>query len=166
MVNYLKEIILSLAEHKIRFIICGGVAAVLQGVERMTVDIDLSVDLLTENMKSFLKIMEKLSLKPRAPVHGEVLLDKKKIDLLIKEKNAVAFTFIDTQNPFRQIDVLLIEQYNYNKLLNDTDIVEIGGFPVKILKKQKLIELKSTIKPLREKDLWDIKELSKLIKKK
>ena len=38
--NHLKEIITTLADNEVEFIICGGVALALHGVERMTMDID------------------------------------------------------------------------------------------------------------------------------
>ena len=43
--NYLREILENLVEQDVKFIICGGVAAVLHGVERMTIDLDISLDL-------------------------------------------------------------------------------------------------------------------------
>lgn len=41
MENYLLKIITSLVEKDVDFVICGGVACVLQGCERTTFDIDL-----------------------------------------------------------------------------------------------------------------------------
>ncbi len=45
MVNHLELILSELKMQNVRFIVCGGVAAVLHGVERMTMDIDISLDL-------------------------------------------------------------------------------------------------------------------------
>lgn len=42
MQNHLKEIIYRLADRGIDFIIGGGVAAVLHGVERVTMDLDIA----------------------------------------------------------------------------------------------------------------------------
>jgi hypothetical protein len=69
--NHLKEIITTLDEDGVRFIICGGVALVLHGIERMTMDIDLAVDMTAQNLRKFLAAMKKLKLKPREPL-GDV----------------------------------------------------------------------------------------------
>ena len=66
--NYLKEIIATLNDNSVDYIICGGVALVLHGVERMTMDLDLSVGMDEGNLKRFLQSMKKLGLTPRAPV--------------------------------------------------------------------------------------------------
>ena len=54
---------------------CGGVAAVLHGVERMTMDIDLSLDLDRSNLEKFISVMKNMNLKPRVPVPPESILD-------------------------------------------------------------------------------------------
>nr|HPQ54813.1 nucleotidyl transferase AbiEii/AbiGii toxin family protein [Spirochaetota bacterium] len=64
-VNHLKEIITTLSESDVDFIICGGVALVLHGIERMTMDLDLSVDLREQNLQRFIDAMKKLGLVPR-----------------------------------------------------------------------------------------------------
>ena len=45
-----REILSALAGAKVDFIIGGGVACVLQGVERVTMDVDLAVSMLPPNL--------------------------------------------------------------------------------------------------------------------
>jgi hypothetical protein len=161
--NHLKEIITTLNDYGVRFIICGGVALVLQGIERMTMDIDLAIDMTAHNLRKFLAAMKKLRLKPRAPVPAESLFDPEQRRIFIEEKNALVFTFIDTANPFRQVDIFLTDELSFNALKGDAEQLAISGHTVKLLSKKKLLELKRSIKPLRDKDIFDIQALEKLL---
>jgi len=161
--NHLSEIILTLKESGVDFIVCGGVALVVQGVERLTMDIDLSVELSRGNLEKFLSVMNKLRLKPRAPVPAESLLDPETRKMFVEEKHALVFTFIDLENPFRQVDVFIADSLSYDTLKDDSEIFDIENQPVRVLSRQKLLALKQAIDPPREKDLFDIRMLKKLL---
>ncbi len=165
MTNHLEDIIKALVTKNVEFIIGGDVAAVLHGVERMTTDIDVSLDMSVQNVEHFLNVMKEIDLQPRVPIPGEVLLDKQKVDKIVNEKKALVFTFVDPNSPFRQIDVFLTKALSYESLIHDTDEIELDGLMIKILSKEKLIELKSKVEPVREKDSWDIEALKQLIEK-
>src|SRR5438128_1254195 len=105
--NHVLEILRVLVAHDVEFVVCGGVAVVLHGVERMTLDVDLSVAMTPENLRRVIAAMRELDLRPRAPVAPEVLLDPKQVKALIAEKHALAFTFLDPDRPYRQVDILL-----------------------------------------------------------
>ena len=44
-INYLEELLRKLTEQKVRFVVAGGVAAVLHGVERTTMDLDIALEM-------------------------------------------------------------------------------------------------------------------------
>ncbi len=163
MENHLKKIIFSLINAKVQFVIAGGVAVVFQGVERLTMDIDIAVNMDRDNLRRFIDVMKELQLTPRAPISAESLLDKAKITMIINEKHALVFTFIDVDQPFRQVDLFLTNSHSYKNLIPDADIVKIQDYNVVIASKKKLIELKKAINPPRQKDLIDINELQKLL---
>lgn len=160
--NHLKEILVKLSEAKIRFIVCGGVAVVLHGVERMTLDLDVSVDMKSDNLNRFLTILERINLTPRAPIPASTLLDSEKIKKIVEEKNALVFTFVDLKNPFRQLDVFLTKEFAFEYLIKSCVEIDVGGYKIFVISKEKLIEMKRSIVPQREKDAIDIKELTKL----
>jgi len=162
--NHLEEILVELKTHDIKFIVCGGVAAVLHGVERMTVDIDISLDLDKANLEKFLYVLKKMNLKPRVPIPPESILDPEKRKKMIEEKGALVFTFIDPDKPFRQIDIFLEDNKSYNQLSPDIEKISIGSTEINILSIKKLIEMKKDIAPPRGKDLLDIKELELILK--
>ena len=104
-----------------------------------------------------------MGLTPRVPVPAESLLDPVKRRSFVTDKNAMVFTFIDTNNPFRQIDIFLTDDLSYNALIDDTDILTINNNEIYVLTKNKLLELKERIDPKRDKDIFDINQLKKLM---
>jgi len=55
MLNLLKYVFSSLQRHKVRYIVIGGIAAVLYGVPRATFDLDILIDAKAENAKKLLE---------------------------------------------------------------------------------------------------------------
>jgi predicted nucleotidyltransferase len=162
---YLIEMICGLADRGVEFIVCGGMAAVYHGVERMTMDLDISLNMTTENITRFLDAAEELHLTPRPPVPAESLLDPEKIKDFVGKKNARVFTFWDRDNPYRQIDVFLTGDALYHDLLIHTVDAEVDGRTVKILSAKKLVEMKSNMTALRDKDELDIRTLKRILEK-
>lgn len=160
---YLIELICSLADNRVAFIICGGMAAVYHGVERMTMDLDISLDMAAENVRRFLKTARDLGLVPRAPVPADSLLDPEIVNRFVMEKNARVFTFWDPESPYRQIDVFLTDDQAYSLLKDHTVSAKVDGRTVRVLSMEKLLELKSRIQNPRDKDRLDIEALRKMI---
>lgn len=163
--HYLIEIITSLAENEVEFIICGGMAAVFHGVERMTMDLDISLSMNPQNIKKFLLVIKNLGLIPRVPVPPESLLDKKQVEFFIREKKALVFTFLDPDRPYRQIDVFLTADKSYHLLEKHTVNANVSSQKVKIISAAKLLEMKLAVQPPRDKDKLDIAALKKIVKK-
>lgn len=161
--NHLFEIIDCMSRRNVDFIICGGVALVLHGIERMTVDLDLSVGIDEDNLRLFIDCMKELNLDPRVPVEAEALLDPEIRKMMIEDKNALVFTFIDKDNPFRMVDVFLSEKMSYDSLIEYAEEIKLGERMVKVISKEKLLEMKLEISPPRDKDMFDIQALKKRI---
>jgi len=53
---------------RVRYLVVGGVAVNLYGIERATGDLDLVVDLEDRNLKRFIRAMKELGFKPKVPV--------------------------------------------------------------------------------------------------
>jgi hypothetical protein len=160
--NHLLEILTRLYRAKVRYIVCGGVAVVLHGIERMTVDLDLALDFDPGNVKKFIKAIADLGLIPRVPISPEFLMNKKQRESLIREKNAVVFTFIDPDNPFKMIDVLLSTDKSYGALYKGSEIIKIGKIAVRIASKRQIIAMKRKVRPIRDKDRFDIRALQRI----
>jgi hypothetical protein len=163
MANRLKDTILALSNAGVQFVVAGGVAAVLHGVERVTLDIDLAVQMAPGNVRRFLQVIAGLGLTPRAPVPPAILLDDQAREQLVQEKHALVFTFLDPADPLWQVDVFLTTELSFENLNADAVTVAIQGHPVRVVSIPRLIELKQRVQPLRAKDQLDIVELQRIL---
>ena len=149
----------------VEFILGGGVACVLHGVERVTMDVDVAVHMNSANWDRLIGVMNKMGLLPRAPVRPETLIDPKVRQAMVEEKNALVFTFVHPDEPSLQLDVFLRPELSYESLKAHSDWMELADIRLKILSPSKLLELKKGIQPARPKDLLDIAVLESKIKK-
>ena len=156
-----EEILAALVDADVDFIVGGGVACVLHGVERVTMDVDVAVATDPTNFAKFLSVMEKLGLKPRVPVDPRSLLDQSVLDHIIHEKQALVFSFLDPDVPTRQVDMFLRSDLNHQAMTQHVETVEFRGKSLKLVSKQKLLEIKLAIDPPRVKDQIDIEFLRK-----
>ncbi len=158
-----KTTIVALADRRVRFVVAGGVAAVLHGVERVTMDLDIALDMSAENVSRFIAVMKELGLRPRVPVRPEVLMDPSQVREIVEKKGAIVFTFDDIDRPFVHVDVFLTQELSFPVLSADAETVDVGGREVLVVSRRKLLELKRRIDPPRPKDVLDIAELERLI---
>ncbi len=54
MLNQYQDVFKSFQKHKVRYVVIGGVAAILHGVPRTTVDLDILIEATPENARRFL----------------------------------------------------------------------------------------------------------------
>jgi predicted nucleotidyltransferase len=162
MSNHIDQILLALTDAQVEFVVGGGVAAVLHGVERVTLDVDLALDMEPANVEKFLRVMQELRLQPRVPVPVRDLMSSEAVQRMITEKGALVFSFVDFDRPLRHVDIFLRSDLSFEELSGSAHVVSIKGRGIKIIGIEKLLEIKRTILPLRDKDLIDIKQLEKL----
>jgi len=165
MQNHLKEIIYGLVDRGVEFIIGGGVAAVLHGVERVTMDLDIAIDLSPENIARFKGAVDALGLKPRVPVEVESLADPATVRQMVEEKRAVVFSFTDPRHPLRHLDLFIRPDLTYAALAPHTVTLETDGRVLRVLSAARLLAIKEAIHPPRAKDALDIAELRLLLGK-
>ena len=159
------KILKELVAGGVDFILGGGVACVLHGVERVTMDVDVAVHMASANWDRLILVMNKMGLVPRAPVRPETLADPKVRQAMVKEKKALVFTFIHPDEPSLQLDVFLRPELSYEALKPHAQPMDIGGLSLQVASPGKLLALKKGIQPARQKDLLDIAVLEAKIKK-
>lgn len=162
MSNHINQILFALTDAKVEFVVGGGVAAVLHGVERVTLDIDLALDMDPANVEKFLRVIHELGLQPRVPVPARDLMSREAVQRMVAEKGALVFSFVDFDRPLRHVDIFLQDNLSFEELHRDARKVVIENRVIKIIGIAKLLEIKRAITPLRNKDLIDIQELEKL----
>ena len=154
-----EEILGALAKAGVEFIVGGGVACVLHGVERVTMDVDVAVQMQADNFGKFVSVMSQLGLKPRVPIPPESLLDPQTVRMMVEEKQALVFSFIDPDRPFRHVDLFIRNDLSYASLIHDVEWKDIHGLRIRVISRQRLLAIKLAIHPPRAKDAIDIEWL-------
>ncbi|MBN1268250.1 MAG: nucleotidyl transferase AbiEii/AbiGii toxin family protein [Kiritimatiellae bacterium] len=164
--DFFGDLLEDLLEAGLEFVLCGGMAAVLHGVERTTLDLDISVSLDPGNVPRLAAVMESLGLRPRVPVNPHILGEAEEVARLVREKHAVVFTFVHPDDPFLHVDIFIKPELTYERLIGHAVDMPFRGRTLKVLSAESLLELKRAIQPPREKDKMDIAVLEKLIREK
>lgn len=76
MLNRLQEVFASLEKHRVKYVVIGGIAAVLHGVPRATFDLDLLIEATPENARRLLDAFLDARLGTAALTTPEELLAK------------------------------------------------------------------------------------------
>lgn len=132
--NRFLRLIEALVRNDVRFIVVGGVAAVLQRVPVSTQDFDLVHDRAADNVTKLLAVLSELQAvfrdDPRNLRPSESHLSGPG-QLLLRSGNL-------------KLDVLgAIEPGgSYDDLLPASEVLDVGGFAVRVLKLEKLIDIK------------------------
>jgi hypothetical protein len=74
MLNRLKELFASFQSHKVKYLVIGGIAAVLHGVPRATFDLDILIDATSKNAERLLEAMLEIQLGTAALTTAEELV--------------------------------------------------------------------------------------------
>ena len=163
MENYLKEMLVTLMDAGVEFVVGGGVACVLHGVERVTLDLDVAVQMNAPNLDRLIRAVEKLNLQPRVPVSLADIGDPDFVRSMVTEKGALVFSLVDFNDPLRHLDIFLSPALSFERLAKGATWFHIGDTKVRVASKELLIQIKNEITPLRPKDVLDVQELSRLI---
>ena len=71
----------------------------------------------------------------------ETILDRERIERLIREKNALVFTFWCPGEPYKQIDMFLTRENSFDGLVSDARMLTVRGRTVLVASREKLIEM-------------------------
>ena len=74
MINRLLDVFASFQKHKVKYVVIGGIAAVLHGVPRATFDLDILIEASTDNVTRLLDALLEANLGSAALITAEELL--------------------------------------------------------------------------------------------
>ena len=151
---FLFDLVKKLDEYEVPYAIVGGHAVALHGAIRGTVDIDFITEWQLDNLQKIEKVMTELGLTPRLPISSVDLFNNK--ESYIREKNLIAWNFVNLKNPIEQIDIIITSDLTGLSI----KLFEIQNQKVCVLSKTELIKMKKN--SAREQDLIDVKALEKL----
>lgn len=144
----------------VRYVIVGGTAVVLQGHARLTVDLDLVVDLSEEQAVAAIRALTGLGLQSRLPVDPQSFADAATRRTWVEQRNLRVFSLFDPKSPRREVDVFATEPVPFDELHADATTFVIAGVPVRVASRRHLIEMKRLAG--RPRDLDDIAVLESL----
>lgn len=158
--DFLLGLLGALDQAGVRAVVVGGVAVVLHGHPRLTVDLDLVVDLEPGNVRSALEVFRVHGLRPRLPVDPDQFADPAVREQWRRERGLVVFSLHDPGNPLREVDVFAEEPIPFDQLWSASETVEVGGVSVRVASVAHLIDMKRLAG--RPQDLADIAALDAL----
>ncbi len=160
MENELLSILTSLAEERVRFLVVGGVAVVLQGHPRFTADLDLVIDLTPSNATKALEVLGAKGFRPRAPVPLLAFADAAVRQSWIDEKGLTVFSLWSPDALGTEVDLFVREPFDFQAAYARADFVTLRGASVPVLSIPDLVMLKRAV--ARPKDLDDADALEEI----
>lgn len=151
----------ALEQHRVRYLVVGGVAVVLHGHMRFTADLDLVVALDRANAESAMAALASLGYRPRAPVAAADFADPALRAQWVDEKGIVVFSLWSPEHPGTEIDLFVEEPFPFAPAFERAASVQLGAVAVKVASIPDLIALKE--KAGRPKDREDIEMLRAIL---
>lgn len=151
----------TLNKHEVAYLVVGGVAVNLYGIERSTIDLDITVRTDENNLMRLSKALSSLGYKPRQPINLIDAAKPEKREEWIKEKGAKALFFYSDERPFLTIDILIDLPFEFDEAYGrrkDFELEPIGVIPTASL--NDLIASKE--KSLRKIDFTDVEHLIRI----
>ncbi len=154
------ELLQSLSDEQIQYVLVGGLAVQLHGFLRATFDIDLVLAMNDENLARFIAVAKGYGLVPAIPVPIESLANASQIDQWHREKGMLAFSLRETQAGGSVVDVIVRPEVPFEQLMNNAVMGQLFGRRVPIASIDDLLVMKRSAN--RPKDLLDIAALEKI----
>jgi hypothetical protein len=160
-VSLIEPILRALEEADVRYVLVGGLATVLHGYARLTVDIDLIVDLAPEEAAKAIETLSALGLVPRVPVAAADFANVDKRESWIRDKNMRVFTMLDPKNPMRQVDLFVESPIPFETLWARSERLPLRETTVRVAAIEDIIQMKRSAG--RPQDLVDIEALKAIV---
>jgi hypothetical protein len=146
-----------LAAARVRFVLVGELALVLRGLDRLTADVDLVIDLSAESARAAVEALTAAGYRPLAPVDPIALADPAHRHEWQSVRHMQVFCFWDSTNTRPTVDVMLSPVVPFEDLWASACVMNIGGHEVRVASIEHLILMKTTAG--RALDLADIERL-------
>ncbi|MDH5563963.1 MAG: hypothetical protein OEY91_10125, partial [Nitrospirota bacterium] len=147
----------ALNRSNIRYVVVGGLATVLHGYARLTVDIDLAVDLTPDEAQKAISTLTKMGMVPQLPLNPFDFANAQTRQTWNREKNMQVFSMIDPRNPLRIVDLFVENPIPFEDLWSRSTTVQVDMVSIRIVSLVDLIHLKRLAG--RPQDLTDIERL-------
>jgi hypothetical protein len=145
---------------KVRYLVVGGVAVVLHGVDRTTRDLDLFPAPDRANLLRAIRALVKLGFQPTLPVPAEAVADEEVRARWIRERNLMVFSMIDPRDTLHPVDLMIVERVPFESAWPRRVRARLQGVGVPLMSIADLIKMKKLAG--RDRDRSDIQSLRRL----
>ena len=154
------ELFAALDRHKVDYLLIGGLAVSLHGVERATMDVDITVAMNPANLAALINAAKELKLTPVLPVPLESLSNVELLRDWHAQRHLEAFALRTPELAGVTIDVLLFPPVEFAGMTARAVEFEIAGTAIKVVSIDDLIALKSAVgRPI---DISDVEHLQRI----
>lgn len=154
------ELLQSLSDGQVQYVLVGGLAVQLHGFLRSTFDIDLVLAMNDENLVRFIAVANQFGLVPAIPAPIDSLRNTSQIDQWHREKGMLAFALREPQIGGSVVDVLIRPDVPFDKLMANAVVGELFARQVWIASIDDLLVMKRIAN--RPKDQLDVVALEKI----
>ena len=151
----------ALNEAGARYVVVGGLAVVLHGHARLTVDVDLVVDLDEEQARKAIDALVQLGLQPRVPVDPTDFAKRSVREGWVRDRGMQVFSMADPSNPMRVVDLFAEHPMPFEELWSRAVEFELEHTTVRVVSIPDLIRLKRMAG--RPQDKADIEQLEAIL---
>jgi hypothetical protein len=157
---FFQQLVAALEAHGVRYALVGGVAVNLHGVPRMTYDVDIVVAMDEASLVACRVALTQLGLQCGLPIALESLSSDDERRRLERERNLIAITFTDSNNPLREVDVLIAPSVDPDGIVARRIARSAGEYSVWLASVDDLLRMKR--RAGRPQDLADVAHLERL----
>jgi hypothetical protein len=163
-VSLFQPLFAALNQGGVRYLVVGGLAAVLHGFARLTADVDLIVDLDPLEAKKAINALSSLGLRPRAPVEALAFADSAERETWVRDKGMRVFSMWDPREPMREVDLFVELPIPFAEMFDRSELMHVGETAIRVVCIADLIALKRIAG--RPQDLIDIEALEAIVARK
>ena len=150
----------ALDRHHVDYLLIGGLAVSLHGVERATMDVDITVAMTPDNLAHLIGTARELKLTPVLPVPLEALGDLELLRQWHTERNLEAFALRTPDIAGVTVDVLLFPPVEFSGMSQRATLFDVASTAIRVVAIDDLIALKQAVgRPI---DLSDIEHLQRI----
>lgn len=153
----------ALDRHHVDYLLIGGLAVSLHGVERATMDVDITVAMNPDNLKHLIEAARELKLTPVLPVPLEALNDLELLRQWHTERNLEAFALRTPDLAGVTVDVLLFPPVEFSGMSQRATLFDVDSTTIRVVAIDDLIALKQAVgRPIDHSDIEHLQRIKQL----
>ncbi len=160
--NIFKRFFAALQQEGVQYLVAGGVAVNLYGIERATADIDIVLKLDNENIDRFIAAAGKLGLASKEPVALETLRDPAQRKQWVDKKHLAVFSLIDPKASFFLLNIFVQTPFPFEEVYAARETMRYEEVDIPVIPIPALIKMKTASD--RPQDKSDVFYLKKILK--